>query len=728
MKKSHIITGLVGVTAMVGGGLLIGRMTSDDTASAELLIVPRPVERRSLDDVVTINGEVRRQEIQEINLPVDGKVSSLTVEDGDTVNAGDDLFALDGRSSVAVAGDFAFFRQLDVGSEGPDVQQLETILAASGYPISSVDSLFTEETRRALADWQRDRGYGGATPENTETITVGLSPNQAGYSIGKSNTVAFTLEPAPSPGSAGFGASRHATAPPTSSPSSTTTTTPAKPVIQMSATPLEVDEGTNVVFTFTASPAPTSDLTVDLTIGGDATGGQRKDSNTDYRTIDNSFVMPAGSSKYTITVPIYVDEVKEDSEDLTVSLTDQFGNDPNYVVGPANQARIRIRANGDDLVPIITVEASSARVSEGGSATFTFRSTVESNEDLDLKVALGGSAVSGADFVKVDLDQITIPAGSKQTTLNVQFRSDDLVEADEQFLLKVVDTADYALGSPAQVGVVIESSDLPELTLQGGSAIREGDSASFTIVADSPVTADTSINYQLGGTAQPGSDYDTLSGTALMSAGTSRVTISIVTIDDDVIFLPSDMVVAEWPARVGKVLVDEGEFVLQGAPVLTLNEPDFTITLSVTAEERSDLEVGQTVSVSLDAVDADLNGTIATLDENATVADDGSETYEGTVEVDGDVAAVDGARATIDVTLSERPNVLAVPVAAVLRSAGGDEVRVINDAGTISRVKVTIGLVDGEWVEIVDGLKGDELVVVDVDPKADTQTKAVAGG
>jgi multidrug resistance efflux pump len=163
------------------------------------------------------------------------------------------------------------------------------------------------------------------------------------------------------------------------------------------------------------------------------------------------------------------------------------------------------------------------------------------------------------------------------------------------------------------------------------------------------------------------------------------VTISIVTIDDDVIFLPSDMVVAEWPARVGKVLVDEGEFVLQGAPVLTLNEPDFTITLSVTAEERSDLEVGQTVSVSLDAVDADLNGTIATLDENATVADDGSETYEGTVEVDGDVAAVDGARATIDVTLSERPNVLAVPVAAVLRSAGGDEVRVINDAGKLVR-------------------------------------------
>ena len=714
MKTSHLIAAIVGVTAITAGAVAIGRMTADDTANAELLIVPRPVEVRDLDDVVTITGEVRRQEIQEINLPVDGKVSSLAVDDGDTVAAGDNLFALDGRSAVAVVGDFAFFRPLDVGSDGPDVQQLETILSQAGYPISSVDSLFTEETRRALADWQRDRGYGGATPEAVETVTVGLSSNPAGYTVGKANTVAFTIEPAPS-GSGGFGEARRPSAPVT------------KPTIQLTATPLEVDEGGEVTLTFTASPAPVSDLTVDLTIGGDATGGQRQDTDTDYRTIDNSFVFPAGASTHVITVPIFVDEVKEDQEDLTVSLTDQFGNDPNYVVGPSNQARIRIRANGDDLIPLVTVEAGSARVDEGGTASFTFRSTVESNEDLDLLVAIGGSVVSGSDFAEVDLDQITIPAGSKQTNLNVQVRADDVVEGDERLVVTVLDAADYAPGTPAQATVVVESRDLPELTILGGGAVLEGDAASFTIVADAPVTENTSINFQLGGTAQPGSDYETLSGTVLMRAGSSRVTVSIDTIDDDVIFLPSDMLVADWPARVGKVLVDEGEFVLQGAPVLTLNEPDFTITLSVTAEERADLEVGLAVRVSLDAADQELVGTIATLDENATVADDGSERYEGTVVVQGDVAAVDGARATIDVTLAERLGVIAVPVAAVLRSAGGDEVRVINDEGTISRVKVTIGLVDGEWVEIVDGLKGDELVVIDIDPQAEPEPEAEAG-
>ena len=87
---------------------------------------------------------------------------------------------------------------------------------------------------------------------------------------------------------------------------------------------------------------------------------------------------------------------------------------------------------------------------------------------------------------------------------------------------------------------------------------------------------------------------------------------------------------------------------------------------------------------------------------------------EGTITVTGEFSAVDGATVSIDVTLDEAVQVLAVPVAAVLRSADGDEVRIVNDAGTITRIKVTIGLIDGEWVEIKDGLKGDELVVVDI--------------
>ena len=75
---------------------------------------------------------------------------------------------------------------------------------------------------------------------------------------------------------------------------------------------------------------------------------------------------------------------------------------------------------------------------------------------------------------------------------------------------------------------------------------------------------------------------------------------------------------------------------------------------------------------------------------------------------------MDGATVSIDVTLAEALQVLAVPVASVLRSADGDEVRVVNDQGTITRLKVTIGLIEGEWVEIKEGLVGDELIIVDI--------------
>jgi hypothetical protein len=694
-----------GVAALVAGGVLVGRMTAGEEGDRQLLIVPRAVERRDLDDVLTINGEVRREEVQTINLPVDGKVSNVNVEDGETIDLGESLFALDGRAAVAVAGDFAFYRELDVGSDGPDVAQLEKILVVSGYPISAVDELFTEETRDALTAWQVDHGYGGATPEGTETITVSLMSNPAGYDVASQNTAAFTIEPS-LPQVAGEGPTRRGG-------------TPDKPMIEVSADLLNVDEGGLVTLTFTSSPAPANNTTIDLTIGGDATPGSNPDNGADYPTIDNSFTFPAGQTTVQIQVPIHVDQVIEDEEQIVVSLTDQFQNDPTYQLGPANQVRIRINPNGDDLVPVITVRVSDAVVSEGGTVTFTFTSTVESNQDIDLTIALGGSAANGDDYAEVETDDVVINAGSRTATLQVQMRRDHVVEADESLVVSVAPEPHYQPGSPGSATVTIESSDLPEITLVGGGRVPEGSAGGFTFVADTPVTENTSINYSVSGTATPGRDYVTLSGTVVMRKGTSRVGVTVQTIDDDVVFLPSDMVVADWPARVGKVEVDEGEFVLQGSPVVVLTEPVFTVKLIVSATDRAKLQIGQEVSVKLDSSDLELPGAIATLDDTATVDETGAERYEGTVAVQGDIDAVDGAQATIEVTLAERLGVLAVPVAAVLRSGGGDEVRVINAEGTISRVKVTIGLIDGEWVEITSGLAGDELVVIDVDPAAD---------
>ena len=701
IKKIGLATGLI---AVIGVAVLLGRQSGGDSTNNELLITPRAVERRDLSDVLTVSGEVRRDETKKINSAVDGKVSQINVEDGDTVEVGDGVFALDGRTAVAVPGEFSFYRELTVGSVGPDVKQLETILNDSGYKIRDIDTLFTEETRSALAKWQFDRQYSGSSNESDETITASLSPNGAAYSVGRENTAAFIVTQAV----------------PTSSGSSLRPLV-VKPTLNISANTLTVAEGASVTFTITADVAPTSDLTISLNTTGSATAGDDPANDDDYDTILGSATIKAGELTTSFTSQVFVDNTIEDDEDIIVAMTTQFGNDPTYALGNTNQVRVVIAANGSELRPLLTVKASSETISEGSSVTFTVRTSVKSNRDIQFNVTLSGNASQDVDFLTPDRDTYTINAGSYSVDVQIQIRRDNAVEPDETLVLTLNSdtppsgkTDRYFLGTPTVAEVTIESDDLPELSLVGGGTVAEGGTSSFRIVADAAVTKDTSVNYQLSGTAQNGADYKALSGTIIMRAGSSSVTVPINVINDDVIFKPSDMLVADWPARIGKVEVDEGEFVLQGNVVLSLTEPQFTITMKVSPTDRAELEVGQAVSVDLKVGGQILPGVISELNDSANVGAAGEELYEGTITVTGDFSAVDGATVSIDVTLAEALQVLAVPVAAVLRSADGDEVRIVNDAGTITRVKVTIGLIDGEWVEIKDGLKGDELVVVDI--------------
>jgi multidrug efflux pump subunit AcrA (membrane-fusion protein) len=703
MTTTRKIIIAVGLLALISAALLIVSNSGGDGSSNNLLITPRLVERRDLADVLTVSGEVRRDETKKINSAVDGKVSQISVEDGDTVEAGDGVFALDGRTAVAVPGDFSFYRQLTVGSVGPDVQQLEAILNDNGYAISDVDTLFTEQTRSALAKWQFDRGYSGSANESDETVTVSLSSNSAAYSVGRANTAAFVLTPSIPSGSG------------------TTFQVVTKPTLTVSASSNSVSEGESVTFTVTSDIALATDLTVALTIGGSATGGDDIANDDDYEEILTNIVLPAGELTVSATSDIFVDSVIEDEEDITFAIAQQFGDDTSYLSGAVKSVRVVIAANGSELKPLLTVKASGETIDEGSSVTFTVRTSVKSNRDIRFNVTLSGNAESDVDYLAPDSDVYTIAAGDESVDIDIQIRKDDAVELDEKLIFTITTDVPpvgkskrYYLGSMVKSTVVIQSGDLPELTLLGGSTIAEGRSGSFRIVSDAPVTEDTSVNYQVSGTATNGQDFKVLSGTVIMKAGSSSATVLIETINDDVVFLPADMLVADWPARIGKVEVDEGEFVLQGNVVLSLTEPAFTITMKVSPTDRAELVIGQAVSVDLKVGAQILPGIISSLDDSATVGPNGEEQYEGTVEVSGEFDAVDGARVSIDVTLAEALQVLAVPVASVLRSADGDEVRVVNDQGTITRLKVTIGLIEGEWVEIKEGLVGDELIIVDI--------------
>ena len=716
-----VVVALVLVGTLVWPGIGGGGDSSDSTNEGPTFVVA-PVERRTLVDEITVRGEIRRDQLQRITSGVDGRVSTVLVDDGETINAGDVLYAIDGRAAVAVDGEFSFYRRLDVGSDGPDVLQLETILSNDGFDVGVVDQLFTEETRTGLREWQVNRGYGGETPEPNENIVVSLRSNSAGYTIGARNTISFELEPSVPNQPVSYenhqtGTSRSLLYSAGDNDPSTYTSIlfqeDNRPRIEVTVNPQTVVEGNSATFTFTSDIVMPTDTVIDYIVTGSATA----EDDYDDGPLDGSFIFPQGAQSFNLEIQTLTDDEIESEEEIVIEVGDGFGIGENlpYVPGALREARLAITSPPGDF-QTIKVSATSVTVNEGSNVSFEFETDFVSNEDTTITFTVGGTARSGSDYFAEDLE-IDLPANAETVTVTFETRDDTIVENDETLSITITSNADetYVVGSPSSASTTIESNDLPELIIEGGGSISEGSSGEFTIRADQPVVEDTSINYALSGSATPGRDFNELSGTVVMPAGQSEVRVTIETIDDDVVFLPGDMVVASWPARVGTVSVDDGEFILLGQEVLTLTEPDFTITLTLNPTDRGNLEVGMAVEVEIQASDEEaVPGVILELDETATVTGEGSERYEGVIETLEALDAVDGASVNVDVTREEKVDVITVPIAAVLQDGqGNDVVRVVLVDGTTTQVQIETGLSEGAFVEVTEGLAGDELVLVE---------------
>ena len=201
------------------------------------------------------------------------------------------------------------------------------------------------------------------------------------------------------------------------------------------------------------------------------------------------------------------------------------------------------------------------------------------------------------------------------------------------------------------------------------------------------------------------------------------VNVVLRSIQKDVIFQPTDMIVAKWPVRIGQVFVKEGDPVPPGTPILSLTDPNFTVTLQASATDRTKLKVGQHCTVQLVGGTTEEAGTISELDDNLTSLEASqpggtpTQVYEGKIQV-GDLGAADGAAVTIKVIVENVPDALTVPIAAVKQNGSGDDVvRVIDLAhrGKVREVRVQTGLTEGSFIEVKKGLRGDETVVVEID-------------
>ena len=89
-----------------------------------------------------------------------GTVTSIDVEtaSGATVSSGTVLYSVDLRPVVIAEGAVPSFRDLSYRVEGPDVAQLQGLLASEGLFEGEVDGVFGRSTRSAVKEWQESMG------------------------------------------------------------------------------------------------------------------------------------------------------------------------------------------------------------------------------------------------------------------------------------------------------------------------------------------------------------------------------------------------------------------------------------------------------------------------------------------------------------------------------------------------------------------------------------------
>jgi len=215
-------------------------------------------------------------------------------------------------------------------------------------------------------------------------------------------------------------------------------------------------------------------------------------------------------------------------------------------------------------------------------------------------------------------------------------------------------------------------------------------------------------------------------GLAAAEAGAGRASANVQLAGDDLAHM---QVIAPYDAVVAQRLVEVGESVVPGQPVLEIVAPDsLYVSARIDEVDTGRLRIGLPARVTLDPYRGETwTGRVSRV---FPVVDDQLEQNRTlTVEVNIDRAPdrpqpLPGTSADIVIVLDQRDNVLRVPTFAVIE---GRKVLVIENGKTVSR-DVTTGLRNWEWMEVTGGLKEGEAVVTSLDKqgvRAGVAVKAV---
>ena len=292
------------------------------------------------------------------------------------------------------------------------------------------------------------------------------------------------------------------------------------------------EPGDNGQFTVTLSNPSDTDTVISYSISGDATPG------SDYTALTGSVTILANATTATIDVSVIDENLLEDNETVTVTLTGITSGDADISLGATVSDTVTI---ADNDAAVVTIQANDANAAEpGNSGQFTVTLSNPSDTDTVVSYSISGDATPGSDYTTLT-GSVTILANTTTATISVSVRDDNLLEDNETITVTLTgitsSDANVSLGATVSDTVTITDDDAALVTVAANddAAGEPANDGQFTVTISNPSDTDTVISYTVSGDATPGSDYTALTGSVTILANSTTANIDVSVLDENLL-------------------------------------------------------------------------------------------------------------------------------------------------------------------------------------------------
>ena len=266
---------------------------------------------------------------------------------------------------------------------------------------------------------------------------------------------------------------------------------------------------------------------------GTATAGD------DYAAVTRgTLTFAADENHLTIRVTVHRDDTYEDHETVVLRLSDPTHAE--IAVGEASGTIVN-----DDAEPELSIRGETVTEGAAGATTplvFTVTKAGATSKvvTVDYADAGGGTAEAGADYEAFSGGTLTFMPGETLMSLTVTVMDDAIDEDDETVEIALSNPSlDTDLGESIAAGTIVDDDAPAVLSIRGGEVTEgaAGDETTplvFTVTKAGATSKVVTVDYQVGGTAEAGADYEALAdGTLTFAPGEIEMTLTVAVMGDD---------------------------------------------------------------------------------------------------------------------------------------------------------------------------------------------------